>query len=414
VWWARREIEAAEEECCDGWVVERQQGTRHAYAEALLTTIDFLCERPVVAAPSACGLGEVELLRVRLTQIMKGPAAGQLSRTGWIAVFAAGIMISPLEPALLASSTPRLADSPRNVPKDDRTSASVSAAVQEIQPRAKRTVATRSIDRTKTRPAASLPTERVAPKAPSLMSRPLPALWATATSPDGRHRLQWRTQRRTVLSSTQGSFRVDLSAHGFRCVSFAPDSATFASGHDDSLVRLWDSETGGLIASLKGSPAAITSVHMSSDGIRVAAGAADGSVLVWEAESGDVLAQLPPQAAPVSCLRWDPSSDRLAIALGGFTSETSAAGLLIWSPVNGVVLAENPLAEPAGALDWVDDGTLMLASWSGAARLWSIAAGAPIAEYQVDKNQVSAASWSPDCPLIARPVDDQLLSRIED
>src|SRR5262245_18452765 len=58
VWWARREIEAAEEECCDAWVVKHQRGTRHSYAEALLTTIDFLCERPALLPPAACGLGE--------------------------------------------------------------------------------------------------------------------------------------------------------------------------------------------------------------------------------------------------------------------------------------------------------------------------------------------------------------------
>ncbi|HET6879929.1 MAG TPA: M56 family metallopeptidase, partial [Pirellulales bacterium] len=40
--WARREIEIAEEECCDAWVLEHQAGTRRGYAEALLATLDFL------------------------------------------------------------------------------------------------------------------------------------------------------------------------------------------------------------------------------------------------------------------------------------------------------------------------------------------------------------------------------------
>ncbi len=51
VWLARRQIEAVEEQCCDAWVLQRQRGTRHCYAEALLTTIDFLCERPLVVRP---------------------------------------------------------------------------------------------------------------------------------------------------------------------------------------------------------------------------------------------------------------------------------------------------------------------------------------------------------------------------
>src|SRR5437773_1721665 len=44
VWWARRQIEIAEEECCDAWVIEQFPDTPRWYAEALLETIDFLSE----------------------------------------------------------------------------------------------------------------------------------------------------------------------------------------------------------------------------------------------------------------------------------------------------------------------------------------------------------------------------------
>ena len=56
-------LKTAEEQCCDAWVVEHQRGSRRSYAEALLATIDFLCEPPSPLPPAACGLGEVPLLR---------------------------------------------------------------------------------------------------------------------------------------------------------------------------------------------------------------------------------------------------------------------------------------------------------------------------------------------------------------
>jgi hypothetical protein len=112
VWWARREIELAEEECCDAWVVERQNGVRHSYAEALLTTVDFLCERRAIMPPAACGLGEVALLRARLTQIMRGQAAARLSRWVQTLVLSAGLLLSSLQPALWATSSPSVT-SPR-------------------------------------------------------------------------------------------------------------------------------------------------------------------------------------------------------------------------------------------------------------------------------------------------------------
>ena len=52
----------------NAWVVERQTGHRHSYAQALLAALDFLCERREALPPVACGLGEVGLLRVRLTR----------------------------------------------------------------------------------------------------------------------------------------------------------------------------------------------------------------------------------------------------------------------------------------------------------------------------------------------------------
>ena len=42
VWWARHELREAEEQCCDAWVVSVLSGSRRAYAEALVETLDFL------------------------------------------------------------------------------------------------------------------------------------------------------------------------------------------------------------------------------------------------------------------------------------------------------------------------------------------------------------------------------------
>src|SRR6202022_2157966 len=49
VWWARRELRQAEEECCDAWVVAALPRAAKAYAIALMETLDFLSEaRPAL------------------------------------------------------------------------------------------------------------------------------------------------------------------------------------------------------------------------------------------------------------------------------------------------------------------------------------------------------------------------------
>ncbi len=74
VWIARREIEIAEEHCCDAWVVGQFPGQPRRYAEALLDTIDFLSESRPRVAPVATGLGQAPFLRQRIRMIMSGVA----------------------------------------------------------------------------------------------------------------------------------------------------------------------------------------------------------------------------------------------------------------------------------------------------------------------------------------------------
>jgi beta-lactamase regulating signal transducer with metallopeptidase domain len=393
LWLALRRIEAAEEECCDAWVVERQQGGRHSYAEALLTTIDFLCEGAVALPPTASGLGEVSLLRTRLVQIMRGETGARLSRRVQVLVLTLGLIISPLEPALWATSSPKPDLHPTQfaatAPIVDRSAPAAPAELPRNQrkamlaPPAEETIA---------------PTPRSA--SPATFRPAAPTLWATAISPDGRHRLEARTGMRVALVNLATQYRVDLSYPTVTCVSFAPTSAIFASGHEDGDVRLGDSATGGWIRSLKGLNEPVTSVHISPDGRRVAAGSQEGAILVWDLESGDEVARLNLPSVPVSCLRWSKGGDRLAITFGRW-SDANRASLAIWSPDAGAIDLEAPLSAPAGALEWLDqDQRVIVADWNGQAQVWSIAQGEPSWSVQLEKDDVSAAAWSPDCPLL--------------
>jgi beta-lactamase regulating signal transducer with metallopeptidase domain len=128
VWWARRELHEAEEQCCDAWVVwaltkgepgcvsARSLGggsepdivnaRRRAYALALLHTVDFFSHaRPTLPAP-ASGVGQVPHLRRRLTMIMNGNTPRTLSSVGWIALLSLGLLL-PLVPVQAQSPDPQ-------------------------------------------------------------------------------------------------------------------------------------------------------------------------------------------------------------------------------------------------------------------------------------------------------------------
>lgn len=95
VWMARRGLRAAEEQCCDAWVVWALPAAARAYADALVETVDFLSESRLALPPAASGIGHVRILKRRLTMILQGAPARKLSTTGTIAVLGLGAVILP-------------------------------------------------------------------------------------------------------------------------------------------------------------------------------------------------------------------------------------------------------------------------------------------------------------------------------
>lgn len=104
VWYARRELREAEEQCCDAWVVSTQQDAGRTYASALLDTLDFLSTTPAAVPPLASGLGQVVDLKRRLSMIMRGTTPRSLNWPGCLAVVALGMMCLPMLPVLHSQS----------------------------------------------------------------------------------------------------------------------------------------------------------------------------------------------------------------------------------------------------------------------------------------------------------------------
>ena len=408
VWWTRHEIEAAEEQCCDAWVVEHQSGTPLTYAEALLTTIDFLCEaaqptKQLTAAlpPAACGLGDVPLLRSRLTQIMRGELGGQLPRRVWIGVLIGGLLISPLEPAVFATSS---RERPFAPPPTGKVLIARAVKSSESEGPSNDVIGTSGND-------TALPIEpspvadAAAPAVPVADIRPVSIIFAKAQSPDGRYTLEAGTNYETTL--VHPNLRLGLSSNQITSAAFAPDSRSFVTGHDDGLLRLWDSETGVTLSKFRALAGAIVSVAYSPAGDQIAAGASDGTLVVWDVAAQAEVARLDNPGIAVSSLRWSPSGDRLAVALGDWASNDSR--LMIWTPASNQI-SEQTLTQPIGALDWLTGDALLLADWNGGATVRHLGADRPEQSLTVDKDIVSAAHWSPACRLITTWRADQLLS----
>jgi beta-lactamase regulating signal transducer with metallopeptidase domain len=68
-WWARQQLRAVQEVCCDGLVLERQSDGRRCYAETLLQTLEYIQTCHPVRLNPALGFGDRASLRSRFQMI---------------------------------------------------------------------------------------------------------------------------------------------------------------------------------------------------------------------------------------------------------------------------------------------------------------------------------------------------------
>jgi len=121
-WWARRQVEQAEEHCCDARVVALLPALARAYAEALMATVDFLSDARAAIPLGARGFSQAHLLKRRMEMILYPTASRGLN---W-----------PIRSALIAISLAVLPLSVRSVwadPNEEQTEASEADTTQPTE-----------------------------------------------------------------------------------------------------------------------------------------------------------------------------------------------------------------------------------------------------------------------------------------
>jgi beta-lactamase regulating signal transducer with metallopeptidase domain len=125
-WWARRELQAVEEVCCDAWVLWAAPAAATDYALALVETVQFLAGAPPLPA-AASGVGSGPGLKRRVTMILKQTPARPGS---WRAALAVAVLAAVLLPWGLAQ--PRPAPAQDNRAAADNPAAATTAAANRV------------------------------------------------------------------------------------------------------------------------------------------------------------------------------------------------------------------------------------------------------------------------------------------
>jgi RND family efflux transporter MFP subunit len=131
-WWARREVERAEERCCDAWVLWALPTSAGAYAEALVMTAAYLSGLRQPLPLGASGVGRISSLKGRLQMILSDPTTVPVKRTAPWALLVLGAFSLPLLPAPTWGGTPLTAapGAAVQVPSGDQPAKAVTAPVE--------------------------------------------------------------------------------------------------------------------------------------------------------------------------------------------------------------------------------------------------------------------------------------------
>lgn len=202
-------------------------------------------------------------------------------------------------------------------------------------------------------------------------------------------------RRWDVASKQQTAWHLLDDAATLWC--FNTDGTLLASGGDDLVV--WDTETGEVVFKLRQS-SWVTAVAFSPDGKQMATGHDDSIVRLWDVADRRQLRQYRGHDRAISALAFSPEGKRLASAAEGKL-------IRLWD-----LTAER--FEPVGTLEghtdripalvWHPDGKrLFSAGWDTTARVWDVATCQPIILLNNHRGQVQTLALSPDGRLLACP-----------
>ena len=170
-------------------------------------------------------------------------------------------------------------------------------------------------------------------------------------------------------------------------LAFSLDGQTFASGHSDGIIRLWDAGTGRKLSLIKAHEhASIWSLALSPDGKTLASSSPNVGVLLHTLQNGKSLSHRPVHHAHFpKNLIFSPDGTTL-IGTGGYYEkdrdifhEGWDIHIHVWKADTGALLRSFLMHDKSKRVEALalspDGGTILTGGWDGAIHSWDAATG---------------------------------------
>jgi WD40 repeat protein len=194
---------------------------------------------------------------------------------------------------------------------------------------------------------------------------------------DGTARL-WDTDSGKMLAIFKGTPRaLAIPAGTAVVIRFSPDGKLVATAHEDHVLRLWYAEDGSPAAELRGASDEVTDAAFSSDGSLFAAAFADGTARVWQLR-GWRDGELQVSEGPVLQPKRESSrvSKMKAVVFTRDNNFVATAGddfLRIWDTASGDQLTAQELDASAAAIVRSQDGHRLATVHTSGVEVWETA-----------------------------------------
>lgn len=197
-------------------------------------------------------------------------------------------------------------------------------------------------------------------------------IWSLAISPNNETIAStWEDKNIKVWNWQTGNVLADLKDHTelVYAIAISPNNNYLVSGSQDKTIKVWDLANGSVIHTLVGHTDTVRAVAISPDGATIASGSWDRMVCLWDLVSGKPQAKLFGHRDRVVALAFSPDGRLLA---SGSIDNT----IKIWDAKTGKLLQTLDQSQ-GGHSDWVlsltfspDSQTLISGSKDQVIKLW--------------------------------------------
>jgi WD40 repeat protein len=190
---------------------------------------------------------------------------------------------------------------------------------------------------------------------------------------------------------------------GVYSIALSPNGKTVASGsgNGNGKVKLWDVETGKVVATWTGHTKGVISVCWSAVGDQVVSGSEDGTLRVWNVKTGKTILDIKTGHVYVWAVKYSPNNTQ--IATGGFNESVAK----IWDAKTGELIATLEHNGIVFSLAWTSDGKKLITASHGPLRIFDTATWRQIATLEGHTNYVAAITLSRNNRLLASASDDK-------